>query len=546
MILKLQSENLKANDLVEETKTKFEQKMYGIHRELKMQRDEIMEKRNENEKLKAKIQSYEHKLMQLPRLEEQYIRNARSIVRQQEMANTMRSVSEPSLDPALFNLSLNKYKLVKQFFAVDRSKIELKKKEEEMKSLSYWKNRAESLEEDIMRVKEDTERLQLQNRVLLSKYQNLLASPAASSAAAAAAAAGEGGLTKSNASSSAEISKGLSGQVRPRSAAALRHLRSTPPSSSSGPGPAGPGPAAATSAPDNNSQREKPNRPATATGISSRTPFSPTAHQFSQQLHVTINPVESTANSPSHRALSPSRYFRASSPVHDRFNDFDSALAAALKTSESHKLKSMEELAAEETMKLRELVKKKDKQINRLSRLLSFTRAFPLLSAQEMDQQIMTLLSDAQIPVESPKRASVVAMNQSRKASTATAAAFSRKMSTATGVHELPSRKSSTTRGSSEGMDLKKISVVMDDEKGKIMKEANLAAVPYMEDELESLSSGFLKEEEALQQARVGRAVEMQRQFNERLNKKKSSGSPYTSIVRQTKSFRDPDLIYED
>lgn len=90
-----------------------------------------------------KIQQQERKIMEIPRLEEQFMRNARTIVRQQEVANTM-------------------------------SKIEHKKMEEENKSLNFWKNKTKSLEEEMYKLRTDLESITNQNRMNYNKYQNLL------------------------------------------------------------------------------------------------------------------------------------------------------------------------------------------------------------------------------------------------------------------------------------------------------------------------------------------------------------------------------------
>ena len=82
--------------------------------------------------------------MDLPRMEEQYLRNARSMVRQQEVANTVKEMG-------------------------------WKKLEEEVKSLNFWKNKAKSLEETVYQQKIQVERLEGQTRANLSKYQKLLA-----------------------------------------------------------------------------------------------------------------------------------------------------------------------------------------------------------------------------------------------------------------------------------------------------------------------------------------------------------------------------------
>jgi predicted RNase H-like nuclease (RuvC/YqgF family) len=97
----------------------------------------------EKSRLEAKLQQQERKLMEVPRMEEQYQRNARSIVRQQEVANTLKEIG-------------------------------WKKLEGEVKSLNFWKSKAKSLEETVARQKAELENLSNQGRLSLSRYQNLL------------------------------------------------------------------------------------------------------------------------------------------------------------------------------------------------------------------------------------------------------------------------------------------------------------------------------------------------------------------------------------
>ena len=77
--------------------------------------------------------------MEVPRMEEQYQRNARSV------ANTLKEIG-------------------------------WKKLEGDVKSLNFWKSKAKSLEETVVRQKNDLDNLGAQGRLSLSRYQNLLAS----------------------------------------------------------------------------------------------------------------------------------------------------------------------------------------------------------------------------------------------------------------------------------------------------------------------------------------------------------------------------------
>lgn len=97
----------------------------------------------EKSRLETKIQHQERMLMDVPRMEEQYQRNARQVVRQQEVANTLKEIG-------------------------------WKKLEGEVKSLNFWKSKAKSLEETVANQKAELENLSNQGRLSLSRYQNLL------------------------------------------------------------------------------------------------------------------------------------------------------------------------------------------------------------------------------------------------------------------------------------------------------------------------------------------------------------------------------------
>ena len=67
------------------------------------------------------------------------------IVRQQEVANTLKEIG-------------------------------WKKLEEEVKSLNFWKSKAKVLEESVSKIKVDLENMTNHNRISLSRYQTLLVS----------------------------------------------------------------------------------------------------------------------------------------------------------------------------------------------------------------------------------------------------------------------------------------------------------------------------------------------------------------------------------
>lgn len=143
VILKLQQENIKAQDTLTEVKLKHGQKLALAMKEISNSREALEIAQQDYIKLEAKMHSQERKLMEMPRMEEQYIRNARSIVRQQEVANSFKEIG-------------------------------WKKLEEEVKSLNFWKNKAKMQEDIMSKQKLQIEQLANQSRANLSKYQSLL------------------------------------------------------------------------------------------------------------------------------------------------------------------------------------------------------------------------------------------------------------------------------------------------------------------------------------------------------------------------------------
>ena len=97
----------------------------------------------ENERLESKLQYSERRLLDIPRLEEAVLRNAKSMIRQQEISNT-------------------------------KTKIETKKNQEEMKTLTFWKNKAKVLEDENLKLLDENQNLQTQSRLIHSKYTQLL------------------------------------------------------------------------------------------------------------------------------------------------------------------------------------------------------------------------------------------------------------------------------------------------------------------------------------------------------------------------------------
>eukprot|EP01039_Chlorochromonas_danica_P005210 gene5209-5741_t len=142
VILRLQDENIRLSDQVAELNVKHSQKVAAMSREIFSQREKFEELKAEKVKIETKLQFQERKLMDIPRLEEGYLRQARGYVRQAEMANTM-------------------------------NKIEWKKVEEEAKLCQFWKGKAKALEETTEEMKAEIENLTNQVRMNFTKYQQV-------------------------------------------------------------------------------------------------------------------------------------------------------------------------------------------------------------------------------------------------------------------------------------------------------------------------------------------------------------------------------------
>lgn len=119
VVLRLQADNLRLTDQIGEIGIKNSQKVAVLTREIFTQRESMEELKAENTKAGTKIQYLERRMMEVPRLEEGYMRQARGMIRQQEMSNTM-------------------------------NKIEWKRIEEEAKQAQFWKGKAKALDEELM------------------------------------------------------------------------------------------------------------------------------------------------------------------------------------------------------------------------------------------------------------------------------------------------------------------------------------------------------------------------------------------------------------
>ena len=330
----------------------------------------------ENENLQTKLQFQERRLMEIPRLEEQYQRNARNMVRQQEQANTMQ-------------------------------KIEYKKVEEEVKSLNFYRNRCKMLEENIDKLKKDNESIHSEHRLTHSKYQSLLS---------------EFNRYKANKQYNSEKQKRSSSTTRPSSAPMHRNDSS---------------------------------------------------NQFGDSKH---------RNSVSYNNL---------------MRDTNKTSTTSADGANEEKVKSFEEINAEELMRLRTEVQKKDKQIKFLSRKLSMARAYPLIATQDSDDE-----------------------------------------------YDLAFKRATNNNQSSNNLNTGKAAAAEEEEKKALLARpdihyltGNLSLQNYMQEELESVSSAFLAEEDALQEARLLRAVDLQLEFNEKFSSNRKADPPHITAIRKSKSF---------
>lgn len=142
VILKLQNENVKLQDTLAETKFRFTQKLQITQKELSQMKEKVDLAKEENTNLHTKITLQERKIMEIPRMEEKFLRSARGIVRQQEVANSAKEIT-------------------------------WKKMEVDVKALNAWKDRAQNLEDLVNKLKVEVENWETQARVNLSKYQTI-------------------------------------------------------------------------------------------------------------------------------------------------------------------------------------------------------------------------------------------------------------------------------------------------------------------------------------------------------------------------------------
>lgn len=145
MVDGLQLDLDKSSQLCTELTVTQNSKSIRFLQEINDLKEVIEQLRNERMSLDQKLKKQSKKLLEVPRIEEQAMRQARSIVRQVEVENTIKE-------------------------------MEFKKISEDVKSLLFWKNKTKALEEMGKKQKADIDYLTKENRLSLGRYQNLLVS----------------------------------------------------------------------------------------------------------------------------------------------------------------------------------------------------------------------------------------------------------------------------------------------------------------------------------------------------------------------------------
>lgn len=386
-------------------------------------RETINELKTENEKLSTKLQYQERKVMEIPRLEEQYLRTARSIVRQQEVANTM-------------------------------NKIEFKKVEEEVKNMNFFKNKSKFLEENMEKLKGEIEALTNQNRLAHSRYQallldfNKLKANKHNEEKRLKAVITSASSNKILSNGAVQNNPGSSGKFRPASAPSVR----------------------GTSASLHDSLKK-------GTGEENNIVAESSTHNFGAMKNNQTNGAS----------------FRRSKEEAQR-----------ARSSMATTYKSTEDLLNEEIVKLHAEIQKKDAQILRMTKKLSLARAYPLLATQESDDYDMFLREDS----KSRATDSVgkgIAWDYDDAA-----------------LYNIKANKSSINDS------VPNIGFLVGN---------NLHEMNYMLDELESVSTAFRAEEEALQEARNQKAIDLQLEFNDRFSQHRQNLPPHIAAIRKSKSF---------
>jgi hypothetical protein len=433
MIRKLQEENAHADGHFQEEKVRHSHRVTILSKEIQTIREDFNMLKGENDQLKEKLLNQEKALMNIPRLEEQYMRNARSAVRQSEVANTL-------------------------------NRIEFKKMEDELKNLTFWKNKAKSMEETIHKQRQDIEILEQQHRTTFSKYQNLMRTTRQLNETMVG---GTGTGT-----GSAAMAHQTAPTLSTTTAATLTRSDSQ---------------ASNIAGPSSSSSRKGARRPSSAP--SARRSASHKSLGIKQVVDADMI-VESSGASIADTKVQHASVC-SSSPSYDQSSSGQGKNAA---------------VAADEIMRLRAELKQKDRHIVQLSQRLCFARAHPLLSTTET----------AGRRGDDGKRR--------------------RHASGGGGEHSHSDSDSTDDADREEDISRKKKLT------NSLMRRSNpligeeLQNLPYMQDAFDE-SSLVRAEEDALQEEREHRAMELQLRFSAQQHERKMTGPPHIVAIRQARNF---------
>lgn len=366
---------------------------------MKNLQDKLDDLKIENERLNTKLQYSERKIMDIPRLEEQYMRNARTVVRQQEVANTM-------------------------------NKIEMKKAEEEVKTMNFWKHKAKSLEEIVKKLEQENADLVNYQRKQHSQFTTLLSSHDRL----------KGKQVPSTPEMGQKVPKGDG--KRPSSAPATR------------------------SAP-------------------------------AQPSLFTMNSIEEGGGL---TTTEPSNAFDDAKLTSSGVATSSSADVHHKKRSQNKKqdeiARAVKHMNADEIKRLYQENATKQQQILRLSQKLSFARAYPLRSIDDAEEW------EGGMTMTQGNHDHTTSNGELHHQASMT---FSERLNAS---NQKPPRHQQHHQHSPHHKG---------DNNNALYKD-EIFAMRFMQDELESISSGFLAQEKVLADARMDRAVDLQMQYNTRRN----------------------------
>jgi hypothetical protein len=428
--------------------------------------------------------------MEVPRMEEQYQRQARAVVRQQEVANTLKEIG-------------------------------WKRLEGDVKSLNFWKNKTKSLEETVVKQKVELENLTAQARLNLSRYQSLLTSfnqlKKASTLAGGAALEGKSSIRPASAS----------GKLMSRPASSVNFRADVTGGDGFGASDGGGFGDGVAMGDDEYGGMTASTKSATMIDIMDEDELEDNA--FSAAHHHSHHHASSASRRPS-TAPATSKHHAHQASLQDLNNSVKNnttAINANTNTdggttslprpassatlggtggrAKSHKSsvnldptqrsvfkKTLHAISAAELERLRQAISARDATIAKLSRKLSHARAYPLTGIN--------------VPGYNHEEDDIDIMGMGPAASAA-ASVLSKK----SGV-------SGSMGGSFRGS-------------GGLLQD------PGGDDDEELESASFIAEEEKLQQQRIDNALEIQRKYSVHAAKLKESNPPHMRAIRAAKSF---------